>query len=80
MNTVTILIIVAILLAALWRSGVGEWLRWNASYLLDRNAAERRALWRLELKLGLLKTLARAIARVERRRNGSEAAGRHTRS
>ena len=68
MSGFDLLAIASLVLVVLWASGVGEWLRWNASFLLGREQAERRALYRLQLKLGLLKSLVRAIARIESRR------------
>lgn len=79
MSVLAVLALVAVVLALLSATGVGEWLAWNASFLLGREQAERRALYALQLKLGLLKSLVRAIARTEVRLVGRQSGQRHTR-
>ncbi|MBV9214377.1 MAG: hypothetical protein JOZ25_12120 [Actinobacteria bacterium] len=79
MTTVALLIFAIALLIVIWRSEVGEWLAWNASFFLGREQAERRALARLEWKLGVVKRLIRAIARAEGRLGHWPEGERHTR-
>ena len=79
MSVLTVLALGAVVLVVLSATGVGEWLAWNASFFLGREQAERRALYGLQLKLGLLKSLVRAIARAEGRLLGRRSGRRHTR-